>query len=81
MSLHRAVIFLLMATLEPGNAQIGLVNLTLITFCFIASDFANIHGGAYVKQKHFVRVEFFNFQKLFCADCSFQNMRFQCKLG
>ena len=37
MSLQRAVIFLLIATLEPGNAQIGLVNLTFMTFCFIAT--------------------------------------------
>ena len=35
MSLQRAVIFLLMATLEPGKAQMGLVNFTFITFCFI----------------------------------------------
>ena len=50
MSLHRAVIFLLMATLEPGNAQIGLVNFTLMVFCLIADDFANVYGGANMKQ-------------------------------
>jgi hypothetical protein len=35
MSLHRAVIFLLMATLDPGTAQMGLVNLTFMVFCFM----------------------------------------------
>ena len=35
MSLHRAVIFLLMATLAPGSAQMGRVSFTLIVFCFM----------------------------------------------